>query len=34
MKFANIVSALALGTTLLAQPAMAQQKLDTAKSEV
>ena len=34
MKFANIVSALALGTTLLAQPALAQQKLDTAKSEV
>lgn len=34
MKFANIVSALALGSTLLAQPALAQQKLDTAKSEV
>jgi len=27
MKFANIVSALALGTTLLAQPTLAQQKL-------
>ena len=34
MKFANIVSALALGSTLLAQPALAQQELDTAKSEV
>ena len=36
MTFANIASALALGlgTALLAQPALAQQKLDTAKSEV